>query len=415
MRTARLITPLVAALLVTATASAAPKLKVPVVVCPRVAEAPALDGRIDPSEWAAAGCLSDFALLGSTDLARLPTRVYLMHTEGSLFVGAQMFDDRSAELVAGVTDRDGTVYEDDSLELFIDTVGQRTDYAHLVTNSLGTKFDAFVRDVSENFEWNVFSAVNETGWAVELELPFDQGIPPLEGETWVLGVCRTAARVEELSTWCRHERGFHEPEAFGEVVFVAPLLSARIDDLGDRLWGDNLALVTVQNLSSLPTTAKVHAVVMGSDRRSHYYGSAKQELQAGGAKQVYLPYKVRRCGPCTLTLSVTDAGGKVAWRSSALPINLPALSDPLDATAHKIATAWKAWAHLAPSETKDALKRSIEDVQKRWDYLDRQVQGLSGAAGPRLFATAVEAQGLSQDAEAVRDRVTQAVEGSAAG
>ena len=412
LRTAALFTIL---LLITIPCWAQLPPKPPVVVCPRVEKAPQLDGRIDPGEWAAAGVLSDFMLLGARGLPRLPTRVYVMHTTRALYIGAQLYDDRPSEIVADVTERDGRVYEDDCLELFIDTDGTRSEYAHFVVNSLGAKYDAYGHDVAENFDWNVFAAVNDTGWTVEIELPFDRGTPPLEGEAWVVGVCRNAARAGQLSTWCRHERDFHEPVAFGEMVFGAPLLTARVDELGDRLLGDNLAYVTVDNLGASPITAKLNVVVMGDDRRSHYFGTLKHDLDGRGGAQLYIPYKVRRCGPAWVAFSVTDEKGAVAWRTAALPIDLPDVSTPLDAVAGVVADAWKAWAMLAESEARDDLRREMELLQREWSYLDEQMAAAVGAPIGRLAALAVEVRGLTLRAEAMRDRIQALVAGRARG
>lgn len=386
------------------------KPKAPVVVCPRVQQAPVLDGQLEPAEWAAAGCLSDFMVLGASALPRLPSRVFVMHTENALYLGAQLYDDAPGQMVANVTERDGRVYEDDCIEVYIDTEAGRTDYAQLVVNSLGTRFDAYNRDAADNFEWSVFSAVNNDGWTVEIELPFDQGIPPLEGESWNLGVCRNAARAGELSTWGRHERGFHEPDAFGEMAFVSPLLTARVDDMGDRLWGENLAIATIENLADRPVDAKLHVVVMGGDRRSHYAGVIKKTLPARGREQVYIPYRVRRCGPCWIALSLTDDRGKTAWRTAALPIDLPDLSDALDEAGHHVAEAWKSWAFLAPSETRDELREKITNLQTQWEYLDSQTPSLVQTADPRLQAMAVEAQRLREQASEMREQLRSMAE-----
>ncbi len=387
--------------------------KLPVVFCPRVSQAPQLDGRLDATEWAGAGRLSDFVLLGAKAMPRFPTHVYVMHTEQALYLGAQMDDDNPSALTANVTKRDGKVTEDDCLEVFIDTEGSRQHYAHLAINPLGTKLDEYDHDVAENFEWNAVAAVTATGWSVEIELPFDKGVPPIVGEKWNLTVCRNAVRVAELSTWCRHERGFHEPQAFGEMAFSAPGLTAQVDDLGNRLQGDNLAMATVYNTSSQPAAAKVNVVVLGRDRRSHYFGTVKKDIPAHGREQVYVPYKVRRCGPATLMLSVTDAKGVSTWRTVGYPIDLPDVSDPLDDTMSVIALAWKSWAALPTSAAKDSLKGELEEIQKEWGYLDAQMSDCSGTPLVRLAAISVEVQHLKDRAEALKKRVEDAGQATA--
>lgn len=382
--------------------------KVPVVVCPRVATAPMMDGRLDPGEWASAGLLSDFIAVGTGTLAHLPTRVMVMHTQQALYIGAQMDDDMPDQLVANVAMQDGTVTEDDCLELFVDTEASRKHYAHFAVNSLGTKFDEFDHDSQENFEWNVVASVNRTGWSVEMELPFDNAVAPLEGEKWVFAACRNAARIGELSSWFRSQRGFHEPESFGEMVFGAPLLTARVDDIGDQLLGDNIAMITVHNSAPVARTIKANAVVMGDDRRSQYFGSVKKELQPGDTQQLFVPYKIRRCDPVTTLFSVTDEKGTTAWRTPPVTAPLPPVSSRLDALVSSIALAWREWAALPPSDTKQALAADLEALQKEWSYLDAQMAEAVGMPVPRLSALADEAMRLQEKARQLQQRMSAA-------
>jgi hypothetical protein len=389
------------------------KYKPPVVVCPLAAQAPVLDGRIEGGEWAGAGVLSDFILLGSQGMPTLKTHVYLLHTAAALYIGAQMDDDKPSELVANITSRDDRVFDDDALEFFVDTSGQRQGHAHLAVNSRGAQFDEYDHDVAENFEWNVVAAVTASGWSMELELPFDQGVPPSAGETWVLGVCRNAARAGEMSTWGRHERGFNEPEAFGEVRFVEPALAASIQDLGQMGLGSNLALVTLENLGATPLVVKLNAAVVGFDRRDSYFGVVKKELGPGARNQVYIPYKVQRCNPDTLTLSVSDDKGKTVWRSGAFPVALPPVSNLLDGAMHELAAAWKAWAAVTSTAAKTTLKADLDKLQGEWSFLDEQMATAAGMPLPRLEVMAGEAQRIRDRAAALRARV-EAVAGPAA-
>jgi hypothetical protein len=401
-----LVTAVLTALTTAAFAQYTPK--VPVAVCPRVTTAPIMDGRLDPGEWANAGVLSDFVLLGGGTLPHLPTHVMVMHTQQALYIGAQMDDDKPDQLVANVSTQDGNVTEDDCLELFVDTDAARKHYAHFAVNSLGTKFDEYDHDSQENFEWNVVASVNSTGWSVEMELPFDNGVAPLEGEKWVFTACRNAARSGELSSWSRCQRGFHEPESFGELVFGAPLLTAHIDDIGDQLLGDNLAMVTVRNPGPVARTIKANAVVMGDDRRSQYFGSVKKEIPAGSSQQLYVPYKIRRCDPATVLFSITDEKGTTAWRTAPVTIALPPVSSRLDALVSAIALDWKAWATLPESDARQSLAADLESLQKEWRYLDAQMADAIGMPTSRLSALADEALRLQQRAQELQQAITAA-------
>lgn len=398
------------AMLCGTSACAQSRAKAPVVVCPLVAQPPVLDGRLDPVEWAGAGELSPFISLGGQSSPSLQTRVWVMHTESAFFVGAQMIDDKPAELIANLSARDERVFDDDSLELFVDTSGQRQGYAHLAVNSRGAQFDEYDHDAAENFEWSVVAAVNATGWSLELELPFDQAMPPASGEKWLLGVCRNAARAGEMSTWGHHERGFHEPEAFGEMTFVTPPLSVSLDDLGERKLGSNLALATLRNLGAETMVVKLNVAVVGFDRRDSYFGVVKKELAPGSRSQVYIPYKVQRCNPVKLTFSVSDTTGAVVWRSGAYPVELPRVSVALDEAMHELAEAWKSWATITNAAAKVSLKADLDKLQGEWSYMDSQMVSASAMPLPRLEIMAAEALRLKERAQALRGRVEAVAE-----
>ena len=406
-----LILCLLATVFLTSLAAAQYAPKTPVIKCPLVAMGPAMDGRIEPQEWLAAGQLSSFILLGGEGFPNLPTMVYVMHTPNALYIGAQMTDDRPGELVATVRDQDGNVYEDDSLEVFIDAEGARRSYAHLVVNPLGTRYDEIDHDVAENFEWNAVAAVNEKGWSVEIELPFDQGIPPNAGEVWGIAVCRSAVRANEMSTWGRHERGFNEPSAFGELIFSGVTPTVKLDDLGETLLGDNLALITLTNNCVGKMTVKVNVAVGGNDRRSHYYGAVKKELLPGTADQIFIPYKVRRCGPAMLTLSLTDDQGKTIWRSGAYPESLPPMSDALEAAMHSLANAWKQWAQIPAGDVRDILQDELNSLQKEWGYVDSQMKNASSMPLERLDMMYAEAEKLKARSDSLFERVSQVSNG----
>jgi len=204
----------------------------PVVSVALLDKAPVIDGTVGRQEWGRAAVLSDFITLGGQACAPLPTVVYLGYTKEALYVGAKLFDPKPRQLRREVTQRDGEVWRDDCLELFIDTSAERQDYAHLAVNSLGIKYDSYDRVVAEDFQWDAAATVQDDGWSVEIRLPFANQIAPQPGDEWIVEVGRNATRTDVLSSWGYHNKSFHEPKNFGTLIFGGHPCRVTIDDLG---------------------------------------------------------------------------------------------------------------------------------------------------------------------------------------
>ncbi len=245
---------MIAALLIVACpyAQAAEFYTPPVVSVALLDKAPEIDGTVDRREWGQAAVLSDFITLGGRACAPLPTVVYLGYTKEALYVGAKLFDPKPQQLRREVIQRDGEVWRDDCLELFIDTSGERQDYAHLAVNALGTKYDSYDRIVTEDFQWDAAATVQDDGWSVEIRLPFANQVAPRPGDKWILEVGRNAARADVLSSWGYHNKSFHEPQNFGSLIFGGRPCRVTIDDLGAMWLGQNTAFISFRPLYKLP-------------------------------------------------------------------------------------------------------------------------------------------------------------------
>ena len=223
----------------------------PVISIPLLAQAPEIDGIVGRQEWGQAVVLSELVTLSGASRAQLPTTVYVGYTKQALYVGARLFDPNPQQLRREVTQRDGEVWRDDCLELFVDTAGERQDYAHLVVNALGTKYDSYDRVVVEDFQWETAATIHDDGWSVEISLPFANQIAPQPGDEWIVEVARNAARADVLSSWGYHNKSFYEPQNFGTLIFGDRPCRVTIDDLGAMWLGENNAFISVRPLYEL--------------------------------------------------------------------------------------------------------------------------------------------------------------------
>ena len=147
-----------------------------------------------------------------------------------------VFDVDDANLWATLTERDGPLWTEEVVEVFIDPVGDLEGYFEVEINPLGTVVDLVLRRTlsgwRKDFAWQVaglesLARRTDTGWAAELRIPFEAiaASLPLPGTCWRVNFLRIdrpagPGTEGELSAWSPTGiRNFHRPEHFGVMEF----------------------------------------------------------------------------------------------------------------------------------------------------------------------------------------------------
>ncbi len=228
-------------------------------LCPRVMEAPRIDGRLDDAVWARAEWSVDFVdIEGEKRPApRHRTRMKMLWDDRHLYIGASLTE---PHVWATLTQRDAIVFNDNDFEVFIDPDGDERGYYELEFNAYNTVFDLFlVRTYLKGgpalHDWDMRglrSAIHvdgtlndprdtDAGWSVEMALPWRSlaeaagtDAPPKPGDTWrmnfsrvqwqheiVNGRYRRVANTKE-DNWVWSPQGvidMHRPRHWGYVTF----------------------------------------------------------------------------------------------------------------------------------------------------------------------------------------------------
>ena len=136
---------------------------------------------------------------------------------------------------ATITQRDGPLWEEEVVEVFIDPVGDGECYFEIEVNPLNAVLDLVLRrnrsGYKKDFAWKCdgfrsMTARTGAGWAAELSIPFPAlaAEPPRAGASWrvnFLRIDRPAGEPRELSAWSpTHRATFHAPERFGTLTFT---------------------------------------------------------------------------------------------------------------------------------------------------------------------------------------------------
>ena len=367
----------------------------PVISVPQVAAAPVVDGQVQPAEWSHAALLPPLAVVGSGGLAPLATEAFVQYDATNLYLGVICHDPQPARILKTVTERDGPVGQEDAVELFIDTVGDRQHTAHLAVNAAGTRFDAWDQDASQDFRWTAAAALREDGWSLEIALPFAGGVGPALGDTWLINLGRNAPAAGERSSWAPVERDFGELARLGTLVFAGSTVRVRLGTLGSLWLGRNLAQVELSPLGSLATPLAVKLNVRAAAPGPSDAFFRSQKVQIGTQPQtVSVAWTMPADGKNTVLMSLTDAKGQALWRSPTYTVEMPVVAPILREAEAALSQAVVAWSRLPEGEEKAATRAQLEETLTAWNTLVGKLRQRQSMTREQYAALQVEAQVL---------------------
>lgn len=233
----------------------------PELKCHYVTEKIHIDGRLDERAWQQAPLASNFRLTRELTPARLDTRARLLWGDKYLYIGFQCPD---TDIIATLTKRDGDLWMEDVVEVFIDANGDEMSYIELELSPRNVLYDASVADYRPEILWSndlqhldiyygikiydapdIRSAVYidgtlndstdvDRGWSCEMAISWKDiargtnivRVPPEPGDVWRIGLYRININTDkgnnpdEYAAWNPTTSWFHVTWAFGRVIFT---------------------------------------------------------------------------------------------------------------------------------------------------------------------------------------------------
>ncbi|MBN1344331.1 MAG: DUF4091 domain-containing protein [Phycisphaerae bacterium] len=232
----------------------APAAEPPTLTAVPVTEPPTIDGRLSEPCWQTPSAATDFRLLKTGKPASQHTEARVAYDADTLYVAFTCRDDQMDNLVANETKRDGDVYNDDSVELFLAPHTDPEPYDHFLVNPANTQRDDLGADPSWNAAWKSAVWRGPDRWTVEMAIPL-KSLPLTTSSfgPWRINFARNQQSREELSSWAPCQSGFHEPKGFGTLIGVkanlAPMLRRQ---MGATLT--DLARQTAARIQQVPAT-----------------------------------------------------------------------------------------------------------------------------------------------------------------
>ncbi len=164
-----------------------------------------VDGRLDEPAWQAALALTlDFERLpGDGTVPPVKTRALLVHDDHQLYVAFEAFDAEPEKIRAHLMDRDlvATFEQDDYVAIVLDTYDDSRRGFEFRVNPHGVQMDGVYdqqegRDFSFDAIWDSAGRIDESGYLVELAIPFHQlRFLAKDGEqVWGIGLSRSWPR-----------------------------------------------------------------------------------------------------------------------------------------------------------------------------------------------------------------------------
>ncbi len=183
-------------------------------------------------------------------------------------------DDDTSQVRRNIRQRDGAVWVDDCVEVFLSTTSDAKTYYQFCVSASGAQYDARDRDASWDGYWLARTSIGKDAWYAELKIPYSTlGISSrtnLDG-TWRANFCRDYWRHggadAELSCWSPTFSGYHTPERFGLLKGMTLdsrylVLSPETGLKAPERWliGANNVELTLKSVSGSPCAVQVACI-----------------------------------------------------------------------------------------------------------------------------------------------------------
>ena len=211
----------------------------------RTSVPPKIDGNLNDVVWKFVEP-AELALTNQGGKATKKSLAYAVYDNTYLYFAFHRLDKDINKLKADAAGRDGSVWEDDEFELFLDANYDQATYWQLCINSENGLFDCYNSgggcDVAEDTDWDTATKLGEKeDWFAEVRVSFknlDVKEVPKDRDVWGLNFCgRVMSGVDEWVTWADIGAAFHVPTGFGTMIFSKEVRTIDCLDKLPVVWG----------------------------------------------------------------------------------------------------------------------------------------------------------------------------------
>ncbi|PCJ55442.1 MAG: hypothetical protein COA79_20780 [Planctomycetota bacterium] len=188
-----------------------------------VKDAPTIDGILKDKSWVSATGSDQFVRDEMWGLPSAKTSWKVCYDKEALYLSIIADEPAMSQIKAKATERDGAIWADDGIEIFIDPKGKGKDYFQIGINTNGILFDSKEKDASWNGVYKVKVVKSENKYSMEVSIPWKtlglSGLPVKGGEIGInIQRNRTHGGYECLQ-WAPTGGSSHRPHLFGKLKF----------------------------------------------------------------------------------------------------------------------------------------------------------------------------------------------------
>ncbi len=180
-----------------------------------------IDGLLDEAVWTNNMLPSTFRTPDTVSMAKFGTQVSTAYDEKNLYVAFRCHEPNMAGLVAKGKFRDSAVWEDDSVEILLDTNRDGKTYYQFIFNANAIVRDSLGLDSTWNGQHTAKAAREPNAWTLEVAISWKTlGLPaPQPGDK--IGAEFTRSRAQspsEVTQWSPTYGGNRIPAEFGTLI-----------------------------------------------------------------------------------------------------------------------------------------------------------------------------------------------------
>jgi hypothetical protein len=170
-----------------------------------------VDGLLHEECWLQAQRATDFFQLSPSpgEPSSQQTAIMVTYDNDFVYIGAMMYDKHSDSILKQLTPRDVFDFSNtDAFTVTFDTYNDHQNAFSFSVTAAGVQADAKVRFDNFDYSWNAawFSKhkITDSGWSVEMKIPYASlRFPATDTQIWGVNFRRTIRRIREKSSWNR--------------------------------------------------------------------------------------------------------------------------------------------------------------------------------------------------------------------
>ena len=186
---------------------------------------PVIDGALSDDVWEQAEIADNFYRAEGAHgvRAELGTKAMVLYDANTLYVGVHCDEPNMKALRETQTRRDAPIWQDDTVQVLLDTYHDQRNCYVLAVNTLGTQMDAKISNES-NFDqawdanWEAKVQKNGNHWTAEMAIPFSELRFDPETTTWGINFARPHPMQGVRYTWADTGDDFSRVSEFGELA-----------------------------------------------------------------------------------------------------------------------------------------------------------------------------------------------------